>query len=73
MRGENRTQKRSKTAVKGGEWVAGAPGHGEGWAGHASLAGKHAWLPTRPPGHHTPALKPPETVGTWHPNLSDSL
>lgn len=27
----------------------GAPGRGEGWGGHAGLAGKHVWLPTRPP------------------------
>ena len=70
VRTGQRNEARRPSREESGRQGCRAAGRAEG---HAGLARMHAWLPTRPPGHHTPALKPPETVGTWHPDLSDFL
>lgn len=65
--GESRTRERSQTAVKGGEWVAGAPGRRAGWAGHASLTREARLAPTRLLVITLPALKFPGTNGHLAP------
>ena len=63
----------SQVIIISDTWAAGAPGRGEGWGAMPAWPGSTPGSRLGLPSHHTPALKPPETVGTWHPNLRGFL